>query len=140
MSPARIKTARSRQGMVRIRGKTQTPVSPEVVALALGGTPAGRALGEALDPVTLMALRQELAARLGSSGGRPGFADTSKRAKIPLSDADWHALERLAAGLEVPGFRPSAGQVASVLLKLSIRAVEAHRATDSPVSRERRRS
>ncbi len=140
MKRGSIKTARSTQRVVRVQGKAQARVSSDVVAQALGGTPAGRALGESLDPVTLMALRQELVARLASSGGRPGFTDTSRRAKIPLSDADWGALERLAAGLEIPGFKPSAGQVASVLLKLSIRAVETHKSTTSAAEARRRRS
>jgi hypothetical protein len=83
--------------------------------------PAG--LTEALAPLTLFALREELVHRLQSSGGRPALAGTTRRAKIPLSDEEWGQLEELAAAIASPGFAPSAGQVASVLLSLSLHSV-----------------
>jgi hypothetical protein len=80
-----------------------------------------------LAPITLFAVREELVQRLQSSGGRPGLAGTTRRAKIPLSDEEWLRLEELAASLSSPGFAPSAGQVASVLLTLSLDAVASRR-------------
>jgi hypothetical protein len=71
----------------------------------------------------LFAIREELVRRLQSSGGRPGLAGVSRRAKIPLGDREWLELEELAAAISSPGFAPSAGQVASVLLSLSVRVV-----------------
>jgi hypothetical protein len=64
----------------------------------------------------LFALREELARRLVSTGGRPCLEGTARRQKIPLSEEDWRALEELAAGLSDKELRPTAGQVASVLL------------------------
>src|SRR4051794_33102757 len=87
------------------------------LAGALGST--GATLERALAPITLFALREELGQRLQSSGGRPGLVGTTRRVKIPLSDQEWLQLEALAA----PGFAPSAGQVASVLLSLCVRSV-----------------
>jgi hypothetical protein len=101
------------------------------VKQALGAEESGASLLEALGPLTLFAVRQELANRLHSSGGRPALAGTTRRAKIPLSDAEWVQLEELAAALATPGFAPSAGQVASVLLSLSLHAV-APRVADAP--------
>jgi hypothetical protein len=49
----------------------------------------------------------------------------TRRAKIPLSDQEWSQLEKLAAAISSPGFAPSAGQVASVLLRLSLETVAA---------------
>jgi hypothetical protein len=54
--------------------------------------------------------------RLESTGGRPGFADADKVAKVPMNEAQWKRLEELAAAVSEEGFSPSAGQVANVLL------------------------
>lgn len=106
---------------------TSTPlprVPQEVVVAALGAEPAEERLEGALAPVTLFALRFELLRRLQSSGGRPALTGVSRRAKIPLADADWRELEELAAVVAEPGFAPTAGQVASVLLSLSVQSVK----------------
>lgn len=108
----------------------------------LGGEAVPAALTEALAPVTLFAVREELVKRLQSSGGRPALAGTTRRAKVPLSDEEWSQLEELAATLAAPGFAPSAGQVASVLLTLSLHAVASRLspslsgASHSPLARE----
>ncbi|MBY0455827.1 MAG: hypothetical protein K2V38_00665 [Gemmataceae bacterium] len=86
------------------------------VAKALGAKPAGAAVEAASGPLTLFAVRQELLRRLQSTGGRPGLGDADKVAKVPVPTAQWARLEELAAALAEPGFSPSAGQVASVLL------------------------
>jgi hypothetical protein len=111
-------------------------VEPSEVAAALGAEPAAERLEDVLAPVTLLAVRQELVKRLRSSGGRPGLAGTSRRAKIPLGDDDWSELEAVAAAIAEPGFAPSAGQVASALLKLSVRSVAPRVAKSKALSRE----
>jgi hypothetical protein len=114
-------------------------VDPNKVREALGAENTDERLKEALGPVTLFALREELVNRLQSSGGRPAIAGATRRAKVPLNDEDWLRLEELAAAVASPGFAPSAGQVAGVLLTLSIHSV-ASRATagdaSSPLLRE----
>ena len=87
---------------------------------------------EALAPVTLFTVREELVRRLQSSGGRPGLSGVSRRAKIPLSDQEWLGLEGLAAAISSPGFAPTAGQVASVLLTLSLHSVAARAVSSAP--------
>src|SRR5437763_16005655 len=94
---------------------TATPlarVDPAQVQEALGAETSADALAEALAPITLFALREELVNRLQSSGGRPALAGTTRRAKIPLGDKEWLELEELAAAVSAPGFAASAGEVA----------------------------
>lgn len=102
---------------------TLPQIDPSRVQQALGAEDATERLAETLSPVTLFALRQELMRRLQSSGGRPALVGTTRRAKIPLRDEEWQQLEELASAIASPGFAPSAGQVASVLLRLSLDAV-----------------
>jgi hypothetical protein len=56
----------------------------------------------------------------------------SRRAKIPLSDQQWLGLEELAAAISSPGFAPTAGQVASVLLTLSLQSLAARTVGSGP--------
>jgi hypothetical protein len=98
-------------------------LDPKVVADALGGEPCPEHIEGQPGPVTLYALHQELLCRRQSSGGRPGIEGTSFRAKIPVGEQDWQRLEALAASLSATGFVPSPGQVASVLLSISLQAV-----------------
>jgi hypothetical protein len=110
------------------------------IEVALGAESSAERLEHVLAPITLFAVREELVKRLQSSGGRPALSGTTRRAKIPLSDAEWLELEEIAAAISAPGFAPSAGQVASVLLTLSVRSVASRisraGARSSPLSRE----
>lgn len=113
-------------------------IDPSKVRQALGAEDSTERLAEALSPVTLFALREELMRRLQSSGGRPALVGTTRRAKIPLRDEEWQQLEDLASAIASPGFAPSAGQVASVLLRLSLDSVVSRIASgqSSPLARE----
>jgi KaiC/GvpD/RAD55 family RecA-like ATPase len=75
-------------------------------------------------PLALATLRRGLLAALRSSGGRPTLEGASRRQKIPMSDADWQALEGIAARLKAEGSNVSAGQVASQLLSGAIAGCE----------------
>ncbi len=101
---------------VRDTGRTLDRVEGAEVAVALGAqlddTPGPTAQG----PVALFGLRQALAARLRSTGGRPSLG-VSRRQKIPLDDADWELLCQLSALLAHDESRPTPGQVASELLR-----------------------
>lgn len=55
-----------------------------------------------------------------STGGRPSLEGTDRRQKIPTSDADWKRFEEIAERLTDAELRPSAGQVAGVLLHESL--------------------
>jgi hypothetical protein len=101
-------------------GSAAPSVDPTRVAAALGAESTEDRLGIPGNPVSLFRIRAELHRRLQSSGGRPSLKDAERRIKIPVSDAQWKELEALASSFGDMGFTPSAGQVASVLLDLSL--------------------
>jgi hypothetical protein len=129
----KLRTSEATLRPIRDTGTPLPRVDPHQVQQALGAEVSTEGLAEALAPVTLFALREELVSRLQSSGGRPGLAGATRRAKIPLRDDEWDKLEELAAALASPGFAPSAGQVASVLLTLSLHCIAA-RVASAPSS------
>jgi hypothetical protein len=138
----RIQTSEATFRPIRDSGASLHRIDANRVQEALGADGVSAALPETLAPITLFALREELVKRLQSSGGRPALAGVTRRAKVPLSDEEWLQLEELAAVVSSSGFAPSAGQVASVLLSLSLHAVAAQMAQSaseaarSPLARE----
>jgi hypothetical protein len=90
------------------------------LAEQLGADDDGVAPAPGGSPVSFVAIREELARSRRSSGGRPGLADTDRK-KIPVTDEVWRVVEKIAIDLAEPGFRPSAGQVAAVLLNIAAR-------------------
>ncbi len=90
------------------------------LAEALGAAEESRAPAHGGSPVAWFALRQEVAARLRSSGGRPGLPDAEPR-KVSMTQQEWDMAHALARAIAEPGFRPSAGQVAGVLLGKALR-------------------
>lgn len=119
----KIRTTEATLPSIRDASAALPRIAPARVQEALGAEDSAEGLADALAPVTLFALREELLRRLQSSGGRPALEGTTRRAKIPLSDEEWEKLEELATAIASPGFAPSAGQVASVLLTLSLHSV-----------------
>jgi hypothetical protein len=135
----RIHVTPSTQQPLRVKASSLPRIEASQVAAALGAEPVAERLEEALAPITLFAVREELRKRLHSSGGRPALSGVTRRAKIPLSDQEWLQLEELAAAVSSADFAPSAGQVASVLLTLSMRSVASQvsrSSSDSPLARE----
>jgi hypothetical protein len=134
----RIRTTEATLRPIRDTSRSLRRIDPGQVQQALGAEEVPAGLAAALAPLTLFALRQELVNRLQSSGGRPALAGTTRRAKIPLTDEEWVQLEELAAAIGSPGFAPSAGQVAGVLLSLSLHSVAERVGSGelSPLARE----
>ena len=118
----RIRTTEPTLRSIQDTGKSLPRIEPHAVETALGGEVYAERLIKPMAPITLFAVREQLVRRLQSTGGRPGLSGIERRVKIPLGDQEWMELEELAASISSPGFAPSAGQVASVLLKLSVRA------------------
>jgi len=111
-------------GRIKNTSKTIPRLDPAKVAQALGAEPSDLTMdGIGAGPLSLSQVREELFQRLQSSGGRPALAGTSRRTKIPLSDRQWAELEGIAADVASPGFSPSPGQIASVLISLSLRSL-----------------
>lgn len=112
-------------------------IEPSQVAAALGAEPASERLEDVLGPITLFALRMEVLRRLQSGKEPAALAEATPRDKLPLDEKEWTALESLATAIASPGFTPSAGQVARVLLSLSLRAVTSRDSDpSSPLTRE----
>ncbi len=110
-----IKVAGKALPKVRDTGRAFPRVDPEEVRKALGAEPVDADGIKPQGSVALFGLRQALAARLHSTGGRPGLGE-SRRQKIPLSDADWEILCQLAEAMADEKTSPTPGQVASELL------------------------
>jgi hypothetical protein len=108
---------------VRVRGDTLERVEGSVVAEGLDAESDHASLSVAQGPVALAALRQALVEQLRSTGGRPSLG-ASRRQKIPLHDADWELMLRIANLLTDGEIRPTPGQVASELLRQRLREVE----------------
>ena len=105
---------------IRDTGAAASRVDPSAVAAALGAEDVSITVDEGRNPISLLLLRTEIADRLRSSGGRPALEGATRRVKIPLTERQWQELEELAASFSDLGFVPSAGQVASALLSLSL--------------------
>ena len=83
--------------------------------------------GIGVGPLSLFQVREEVFQRLQSTGGRPALTGTSRRTKIPLSDWQRKEIESIATEIASPGFSPSPGQIASVLISLSLRSLHENR-------------
>lgn len=124
----RIKTTGKKGPRVKVTSPRGKRVPPEQVAEALGADKVhGRV--RAQSPDTLAVVRQELLRRLSSSGGRPSLEGTSRRQKIPLDDEDWERLRQIADAIRDDEVRPTAGQVASVLLHRTLSGLDLESAT-----------
>lgn len=93
-------------------------ISPSDVGDRLGAESVGAAPAMR-SRLTFAAVRQEAFQRLKSTGGRRGL-EGAERKKIPLTHRDWQIVERVADHIAEPGFRPSPGQVASILLSMTL--------------------
>ncbi|MEX2120530.1 MAG: hypothetical protein WD847_13130 [Pirellulales bacterium] len=125
-------SSRQAYGKIQDTSKTLPRIEPSEVASVLGAEPSGVTFPVGGGPLSALQVRQELLKRLHSSGGRPSLSDTSRRVKIPLSHKQWQELEDIAAEVASPGFSPSAGQIASVLIALSLRSLRGEK--DTPKS------
>lgn len=100
----------------------QPRVNVDDLTTALGAAEVADAPSRGGSPVSWFALREETARRLRSTGGRPGLEGAEPR-KVTLPQDEWDMVRALADSISEPGFRPSAGQVAGILLGHAIRAV-----------------
>ncbi len=100
------------------------------IATALGASEVAGAPAHGGSPISWYAIRAEVADRLRSTGGRPGLPGAEPR-KVTLTQEEWDMVRDLTDAIARPGFRPSAGQVAGVLLGRAIRSACASLTPDS---------
>jgi len=117
-----IKVIGSTQKPIKVIGSTQKPVNHDEVAKALGAEKVGIQIDTSQGPISLFSLRQFLANRLHSTGGRPKLKGTRKeRKKIPIFSEDWEKLEKIAKYYkEKEGINVSPGQIASALIHIEV--------------------
>lgn len=107
---------------LNLTGNMKRRVDPSVLENAIGAHETVPGPAGADTPVGFVAVRQELAGALRSTGGRPGFPDAERR-KIPVTEPVWRIVAQAADNMAAPGFRPSAAQVASAILSVAARAM-----------------
>ena len=113
---------------IRDSSKTLPRIDASEVQAASGAEASDLAVrGIGVGPFALFQVREEVFQRLQSTGGRPALTGTSRRTKIPLSDQQREELESIATEIASPGFSPSPGQIASVLISLSLRSLHENR-------------
>jgi hypothetical protein len=109
---------------VLLTDTTKRRVNVADLAAALGASEVVPAPASGGSPVAWFAVREEVARRLRSTGGRPGLPDAEPR-KVTLTQEEWDMVREVTDTMAEPGFRPSAGQVAGVLLGQAIRSAHA---------------
>jgi hypothetical protein len=110
----RIRITSGRPRAVRSTTRTARSIDPRSFAEQLGADPLGLAAGTNVP--ALDALQRTLLLTLRSQGGRPALDGAVRRQKIPMTDADWEALENIARSLQAKGLNATAGQVGGQLL------------------------
>ncbi len=117
----KIKIGGKQAERVHDTGKTMRRVDPAKLLSALRAEPCSPEVARSIDPISLAAIGNELLKRLRSTGGRPALEDADEICKVPLSAQDVAALEKIAESVhEKTGARPSLGQVASVILRVTL--------------------
>ena len=120
----RIKRTGKALPRVRSTSRPVLRINPAVIAEALGADVTSTAHSKQGGPLALFALRQELARRLTSTGGRRSLTGATRRQKIPLDNDDWSRLQDLAQRIADEEVRPTAGQVAGVLLHQALESID----------------
>ena len=112
----RIKVTGGRAREVHSTSRPSRGIDPKSVGDVLDAEQLGADVGFGGVHPALSSLRRDVLAALRSSGGRPGLEGAVRRQKIPMMDADWYELERVANSFQASGVKASPGQIAGKLL------------------------
>jgi hypothetical protein len=108
--------------IIRDNSPEKRRISTGEIAAAFGAEEVGSEVPHRGSPLSAYAVRDEIFRRLRSTGGRPALEGTDLKTKVPLSTAQYEAIDRIAGSMaEGGGPHPSVGQVASVLIDLALR-------------------
>lgn len=91
------------------------------VAEAFRARPMHLNMGGDTNPLSLVAVREQLIGRLRSTGGRPALADTDTKMKVPIGTDDLRVVEVIAEKIAPDRPKPSPAQVAGIILHLALR-------------------
>jgi hypothetical protein len=110
---------------IRNTGPSLPRIEPSEFAAGIGAEPCGEPHSKNLDPISLLALGNELLKRLRSTGGRPSLEGATEQCKVPLRPEDMAALQEMQKAIEQKtGTKPSIGQVASIILRTRLDEME----------------
>jgi hypothetical protein len=112
----------ARKRKVNLAGGMQRRIDPSVLENSVGAGETIPGPAQTDTPLGFVAVRQELAGALRSTGGRPGFPGAERR-KIPVTEPVWRIVAHAAETMAGPGFHPSAAQVASAILAVAVRTL-----------------
>jgi hypothetical protein len=112
----------ARKRKLTLAGGMQRRIDPSVLETAIGAAETNPGPAAPDTALGFVAVRQELAGTLRSTGGRPGFPDAERR-KIPITEPVWRIVAQAAETMAGPGFHPSAAQVASAILAVAVRTM-----------------
>jgi hypothetical protein len=99
--------------------RPQPAMTVEGFAEAFGARSIGT-LGDDSSPFTLDQLRGEIAKRLRSTGGRPALADAQEKWRVGVLQDDAPKIRLISGATEIDHYKPSAAQVATVLIHMAI--------------------
>ncbi|HCP99298.1 MAG TPA: hypothetical protein DIT99_00760 [Candidatus Latescibacteria bacterium] len=92
----RIKVVNKNAGTIRSTSQQESGIDPVQIEHGIGAEKMVLTASLKGSLYSLTALRQELAERLCSTGGRRSLEDVIRRQKIHMTDEDWKRLEKLA--------------------------------------------
>jgi hypothetical protein len=122
---SRIRSTSAKQATIRSTSDEEPRVEAELLETLLAAEHVPEWTGGLRgSPPSLLGVRQEVVRRLQSSGGRPALDDTTRRQKIPLSERDWERLTALAERASTGDIKPTPSQIASVLIRQALDALE----------------
>ncbi len=120
----RIKVTDKKARTIRSTSQQVSSIDPKQIEHGLGAEKTDSTVALKGSPYALTALRQELAERLCSTGGRRSLEGTVRRQKIPMTEEDWERLKQRAELQKKDKTRPTPGQIAGVLLHQALEEFE----------------
>ena len=128
--PVRI-VAKTARGQIRNTSAKPSGISKDEFTVAFGASPMNLDVGNDRSPLALLQLREQVAQRLRSTGGRPALLGAVRKMKIPVTEQDRHSVEMIARKVEAGRFKPSAAQVASMILHMALERLPEHTIRDN---------
>lgn len=115
MRQVRFVSGAKKKGRIIDTSAKEKKLDSAVVAKAFRAKPAGSSFG-----LDLFAVRHAMEKMLQSSGGRPSLEGVKSQAKIPKITEDWEKLKNLVRATSDLKHKPSAGQMAAMILHLGL--------------------
>lgn len=126
----KINTVGKKAERIHNTGPSLPRIEPSEFAASIGAEPCGERHSKHLDPISLLALGNELLKRLRSTGGRPSLEGATEQCKVPLRPEDMVALEEITNAIQQKtDSKPSLGQIASVILRIHLDLLKGRSAT-----------